>query len=229
MALLLCIESAAEVCSVALARNGEALVCEESNRERDHARLLAPLIDKVLSTVGIGAQELDAVAVSQGPGSYTSLRIGVSTAKGLCYGASKPLIAVGSLQSLAALALQQHEVRPADLLCPMLDARRMEVYTALYTTQGVPQTEVTAKIVTEDSFSDILKNQRVLFFGSGAEKCREVLQSGNAEFLSVQASARGMVQLAEQKFAQRQFEDVAYFEPFYLKDFVAVKAVKKVF
>jgi tRNA threonylcarbamoyladenosine biosynthesis protein TsaB len=108
----------------------------------------------------------------------------------------------------------------------MLDARRMEVYTALYNAQDVPQTEVTAKIVTEDSYSDILKKQRVLFFGNGAEKCKGILQSGNAVFLNVQASARGMIGLAEQKFAQQQFENVAYFEPFYLKDFVAIKSAK---
>jgi len=229
VALLLCIESAAEVCSVALARNGKVLACEESSRERDHAKLLAPLISSIFHQAAVCPQDLDAIAVSQGPGSYTSLRIGVSTAKGLCYGAGKPLIAVGSLQALAALAVQQGNVQPGDMLCPMLDARRMEVYTALYNVQGEPQSEVTAQVATEDSFAEILKTQRMLFFGSGAEKCRGVLQSSNAVFLNVQASARGMVQLAEQKFAQQQFEDVAYFEPFYLKDFVAVKSTKRLF
>ena len=229
MALLLCIESAAEVCSVALARNGEVLACEESSHERDHAKLLAVFISKVFQQANSCPQDLNAVAVSQGPGSYTSLRIGVSTAKGLCYGTGKPLIAVGSLQSLAALAVQQGNVQPNDMLCPMLDARRMEVYTALYNAQCEPQSEVTAQVATEDSFAEILKKQRVLFFGSGAEKCRGVLQSSNAVFLSVQASARGMVKMAEQKFAQQQLEDVAYFEPFYLKDFVAIKSTKKLF
>ncbi len=229
MALLLCIESAAEICSVALARGGEILFCEESSHERDHAKLLAPFISKIFNQANIRPQELDAVVVSQGPGSYTSLRIGVSTAKGLCYGTGKPLIAIGSLQALAARALQLHKVQPDDLLCPMLDARRMEVYTALYSAACEPQTEVRAEVITEDSFSDILKKQRILFFGSGAEKCKEALQNDNAVFLDVQASARGMVGLAEQKFAQKQFEDVAYFEPFYLKDFVAIKSTKKLF
>ncbi len=229
MALLLCIESSAEVCSVALARDGKVLDCEESSHERDHAKLLAPFIDKIFTQTNTRPQELDAVVVSQGPGSYTSLRIGVSTAKGLCYGTGKPLIAVGSLQSLAALALHQHDVQPSDLLCPLLDARRMEVYTAFYNTKSELQTEVTAEIITEDSFSDVLKKQRVLFFGSGAEKCREILSGDNAVFLEVHASARGMVELAERKFTQKQFEDVAYFEPFYLKDFVAIKSTRKLF
>jgi tRNA threonylcarbamoyladenosine biosynthesis protein TsaB len=229
MALLLCIESAAEVCSVALAHDGTVLACEESSRERDHAKLLAPFISKIFSQANIRPQELDAVAVSRGPGSYTSLRIGVSTAKGLCYGAGKPLIAVGSLQALAARALQLHAVQPDDLLCPLLDARRMEVYTALYDAACVPQTEVRAEVITEGSFSDVLKKRRVLFFGSGAEKCREVLKNDNALFIDVQASARGMAELAEQKFRQKQLEDVAYFEPFYLKDFVAIKSTKKLF
>lgn len=229
MALLLCIESAAEVCSVALARDGVVLACEESGRERDHAKLLAPFISKIFSQPTVLPHELDAVVVSRGPGSYTSLRIGVSTAKGLCYGLGKPLIAVSSLQSLAALAVQEAEVHPDDLLCPMLDARRMEVYTALYDAGCNPKSEVVAEVVTPDSFSEILQGGRVLFMGSGAEKCKDVLQSSNAVFLNVQASARGMVALAEQKFAQGEFEDLAYFEPFYLKDFVAIKSSKKLF
>ncbi|MDR2937556.1 MAG: tRNA (adenosine(37)-N6)-threonylcarbamoyltransferase complex dimerization subunit type 1 TsaB [Prevotellaceae bacterium] len=229
MALLLCIESAGEVCSVALAQNGDLLACEESAHERDHAKLLAPLISKIFQQKKIGAHDLDAVAVSQGPGSYTSLRIGASTAKGLCYGTGKPLIAVSSLQSLAARAMQLHKVQPDDVLCPMLDARRMEVYTALYNAACAPQTEVTAEIITENSYSEILKKQRVLFFGSGAEKCKEILHSSNAVFLDVPVSAQGMIALAEQKFAQQKFEDVAYFEPFYLKDFVAIKSTKKLF
>ncbi|MDR1021931.1 MAG: tRNA (adenosine(37)-N6)-threonylcarbamoyltransferase complex dimerization subunit type 1 TsaB [Prevotellaceae bacterium] len=227
MALLLCIESSAEVCSVALARNGEVLVLKESAHERDHAKLLAPFVAAVLGEAGIAPQQLDAVAVSKGPGSYTSLRIGASVAKGLCYGAGRPLVAVGSLHALAALAATKPELRPSDLLRPLLDARRMEVYTALFDARGAQLAEVTAQVVDESSFAGELQERRVVFFGSGADKCRQVVHSANAVFVAVQASASGMVKLAEQLFAEKQFEDIAYFEPFYLKDFVAIKSTKK--
>lgn len=227
MALLLCIESSAEVCSVALASSGEVLALKESAPERDHARLLAPFIRSVLSEAGVAPQQLDAVAVSKGPGSYTSLRIGASTAKGLCYGAGKPLIAVGSLHALAALATAKAALLPTDALCPMLDARRMEVYAAMFNANGVQQTEVAAMTVSESSFAGELGRQRIVFFGSGAGKCRPLLQHANAIFIEVQASASGMARLAGQRFEEQRFEDVAYFEPFYLKDFVAIKSAKK--
>ncbi|MDR1343211.1 MAG: tRNA (adenosine(37)-N6)-threonylcarbamoyltransferase complex dimerization subunit type 1 TsaB [Prevotellaceae bacterium] len=227
MALLLCIESSAEVCSVALARNGEALVLKESAAERDHAKLLAPFVAAALGEAGVAPQQLDAVAVSKGPGSYTSLRIGTSVAKGLCYGTGRPLVAVGSLHALAALAAAKPELRPDDLLRPLLDARRMEVYTALFDAHGAQLAEVTAQVVDENGFAGELKERRVVFFGSGADKCRPVVRSANAVFVEVQASASGMVKLAEQLFAEKQFEDIAYFEPFYLKNFVAIKSTKK--
>ncbi|MDR3297591.1 MAG: tRNA (adenosine(37)-N6)-threonylcarbamoyltransferase complex dimerization subunit type 1 TsaB [Prevotellaceae bacterium] len=227
MALLLCIESSAEVCSVALARDGEVVSLRENGLERQHAKLLAPYIFEVMSEANIRPSQLDAVAVSQGPGSYTSLRIGTSVAKGLCYGAGKPLVAVSSLQSLAMLAVAGGSVLPSDLLCPLLDARRMEVYTALYDARGLPQTDVTAQVVDERTLADRLDAQRILFFGSGAEKCRDVIRHPNAMFLHVPTSARGMVGLAQQRYAQKLLEDVAYFEPFYLKDFVAGVSVKK--
>lgn len=229
MALLLCIESSAEVCSVALAHDGKTLALKESVLERDHAKLLAPFIGDVLGKAGVTPSQLDAVAVSKGPGSYTSLRIGASTAKGLCYGAGKPLIAVGSLHALTAVAMAKIKPLSGDMLCPMLDARRMEVYTAMFDANGVQQTEVTAQILTENSFAEELNERRIVFFGSGASKCRLVVQSPNAVFVDVQASASGMVKLAEQLFAEKRFEDVAYFEPFYLKNFVAIKSTKKLF
>jgi tRNA threonylcarbamoyladenosine biosynthesis protein TsaB len=230
MALLLCIESSAEVCSVVLARDGEVVSLRESGLNRSHAKLLAPYIFEVLSEANISPQQLDAVAVSQGPGSYTSLRIGTSVAKGLCYGAGKPLVAVGSLQSLAMLAIAGgNSVQPSDLLCPLLDARRMEVYTALFNARGLPQTDVTAQVVDERTLADKLDAQRILLFGSGAEKCRSIIRHPNAVFLHVPTSARGMIALAEQRYAQNQLEDVAYFEPFYLKDFVAGVSTKKLF
>ncbi|MDR3367148.1 MAG: tRNA (adenosine(37)-N6)-threonylcarbamoyltransferase complex dimerization subunit type 1 TsaB [Prevotellaceae bacterium] len=227
MALLLCIESSAEVCSVALTHNGEVVELQESALERDHAKLLAPFIGNVLGKAGVAPHQLDAVAVSKGPGSYTSLRIGASTAKGLCYGAGKPLIAVGSLHALTALAMAKATLLPTDLLCPMLDARRMEVYTAMFDANGVQQTEVAARTVDENSFAEELKERRIVFFGSGAGKYRQVAQNANAVFVEVQASASGMARLAERLFAEKRFEDVAYFEPFYLKNFVAIKSTKK--
>ena len=227
MALLLCIESSAEVCSVALAHNGEVLALKESAPDRDHARLLAPFIRSALDEAGVAPQQLDAVAVSEGPGSYTSLRIGASTAKGLCYGTGKPLIAVGSLHALTALALEKAPLLPGDLLCPMLDARRMEVYAALFDANGAQQTEVTARVLSEGCFAEELSARRIVFFGSGAGKCRQVVQHHNAIFIEVQTSARGMARLAERRFGEKCFADVAYFEPFYLKDFVAIKSTKK--
>lgn len=228
MALILCIESSAEVCSVALSCDGKGIVVHEGGEERDHAKVLAPLIQKVLDEGNCRVAEIDAVAVSRGPGSYTSLRIGVSTAKGLCFAANKPLISIGSLHSLAALA-RVEEPSFDGLLCPLMDARRMEVYTALYDMNLNVVEDVSAKEVIESTFEDLLNGHRTLFFGSGLEKCRPMLQNINASFAEVKPSAEGMVALAEQAFLNEDFEDVAYFEPFYLKDFVAIKAKNKFF
>jgi tRNA threonylcarbamoyladenosine biosynthesis protein TsaB len=223
-------ESAAEVCSVVLARDGKVLHVRSSNGEREHATLLAPYVQSVLTESKISPQNLDAIAVSKGPGSYTSLRIGVSTAKGLCYATEKPLIAIGSLQSLAMQAI---EITPnvADFIfCPMMDARRMEVYTALFDASGKPISEVSAQAVDENFCSEQLQKNKVVFFGSGAEKCKQFLEdNGNAAFIDVKPSATGMIKLAEDAYSQKNFEDVAYFEPFYLKDFVALTSKKKLF
>ncbi|MDR3328645.1 MAG: tRNA (adenosine(37)-N6)-threonylcarbamoyltransferase complex dimerization subunit type 1 TsaB [Prevotellaceae bacterium] len=229
MAVLLCIESSTDVCSVAIARGGEVVALCESGGTRDHAALLAPFVARALAEAGLAPQQLDAVAVSQGPGSYTGLRIGVSTAKGLCFGLGKPLVAVGSLHALAALAVQPASLHAAELLCPMTDARRMEVYTALFDAHGAPLAEATAQVVGEGSFDDALRHRRVAFFGSGAAKCRGVIASPNAVFLDVPVSASGMAALAEQRCREQRFEDVAYFTPFYLKDFVAIASTKRMF
>ena len=231
MALILAIETGTDICSVALARDGELIALRESDEERNHAKKIAVFVDELLREYSIAADELDAVAVSKGPGSYTGLRIGVSFAKGLCYGQHIPLVAVGSLDSLVEVAREDYEAGIIDvenwseaILCPMIDARRMEVYTQLFNSEGVAQNEVEAKIIDAESFAEQRKGKPFVIFGSGAKKCAEVLEG--ATFIEVIPSARGMARLAEQAFAEGKTEDVAYFEPFYLKDFVVGTAKK---
>ena len=231
MALILAIETGTDICSVALIREGELIALRESDEERNHAKKIAVFVDELLREYDIAAEELDAVAVSKGPGSYTGLRIGVSFAKGLCYGQNIPLVAVGSLDSLVEVAREDFEAGIIDieqwdnaLLCPMIDARRMEVYTQLFDTDGVAQSEVEAKIIDTESFAEERKDRTFVIFGNGAKKCTEVLEG--ATFIEVVPSARGMARLAEQAFAEGKTEEVAYFEPFYLKDFVVGTAKK---
>ena len=231
MALILAIETGTDICSVALIRDGELIALRESDEERNHAKKIAVFVDELLREYDIAAEELDAVAVSKGPGSYTGLRIGVSFAKGLCYGQNIPLVAVGSLDSLVEVAREDFEAGIIDiehwdnaLLCPMIDARRMEVYTQLFDTDGVAQSEVEAKIIDTESFAEERKDRPFVIFGNGAKKCTEVLEG--ATFIEVVPSARGMARIAEQAFAEGKTEDVAYFEPFYLKDFVVGTAKK---
>lgn len=225
MALILSIETGTSVCSAALAREGELVAIVESLDGREHGSKLGLFVDKLLREAGITADELDAVAVGRGPGSYTGLRIGVSLAKGICYGAGIPLIAVDSLAAMTVLAKQVMDNEQA-LYCPMIDARRMEVYARVYNSDVVAQTEIEAIIVDESTFSQF-REQPFLIFGDGAAKCLELLSW--AELIEVKPSARGMVALAEQAFAQGKTEDIAYFEPLYLKDFVVIASKKKIF
>jgi tRNA threonylcarbamoyladenosine biosynthesis protein TsaB len=225
--LILHLETGTAVCSVALSRGDTLLAIKENDEGRAHARLLAVFIDALLREQHYTANDLAAVAVSEGPGSYTGLRVGVSTAKGICYGSRKPLIAVGSLQSLAALAIVKGLLpTPGALIVPMIDARRMEVYTAVFDATGQPLTPTTADIIDANSFADLLSQRHVLFVGDGAEKCRAALTHPHAHFAPLPASAAGMVGLAAKAFAQQQFADVAYLEPFYLKNFVAIPPKK---
>ncbi len=228
MPLILHIDTATPVCSVALTRDGRVAATRESREKNAHSRVITIFIDEVLKEASLKAADLDAIAVSMGPGSYTGLRIGVSTAKGLCYALDKPLIAVNTLQAMArgmvemtASVVQQ----PADnfLFCPMIDARRMEVYAALFDRQNRVARETRAEVIDEQSFENELKTHRIIIAGDGAEKCKAVLgEKTNIIFLDTFVpSARYMTAIAEDKFAKKEFEDVAYFEPFYLKNFIA--------
>lgn len=236
MATILNIETATEVCSVNLARDGEILAEKESVEGLNHSRLLTVFIDEIFRENNFDPAQLHAIAVSKGPGSYTGLRIGVSVAKGLCYSLGIPLIAVGTLEALGKYAAQNRgdfiqgiENEKNILFCPMIDARRMEVYTALFNSKGENVEPVSAKIIDESSYSEYLNQHPVMFFGNGAEKCKAALTHSNAWFSGpVKASARFMIGLAEEKYIKNDFEDVAYFEPFYLKNFIATIPKNKV-
>ncbi|MCK9399128.1 MAG: tRNA (adenosine(37)-N6)-threonylcarbamoyltransferase complex dimerization subunit type 1 TsaB [Bacteroidales bacterium] len=227
MAFILNIETATQVCSVALSANGSILQIRETREKNSHSSTITVFIEEIMKIAGMPFSALDAVAVSMGPGSYTGLRIGVSTAKGICYAIDKPLIAVGTLQSMATGILKQlkeyDEFLPSGaLLCPMIDARRMEVYNGLYDMDLKLVRDIRAEIIIESSFTAELDQHQVWFFGDGAEKCNPMLGNHpHARFINdFQLSASYMVSLAEEKFSRSEFEDVVYFEPYYLKDFI---------
>ena len=219
--IILHIETSTEVCSVALSRGKECVCVKESAQGRDHAGKLTVFIAQMLDANGISASKLDAVAVSSGPGSYTGLRIGLSVAKGLCYGADIPLLSVSTLQSMAMGFAAQSSIAAGALLCPMIDARRMEVYTALYDNAGKEVEKVSAKIISHQSFESWLDAGHVFFFGNGAEKCSSLITHQNAIFSEpFSHSAKYMIQKSLQLYNEKRFEDAAYFEPFYLKNFI---------
>lgn len=218
--MILHIETSTNVCSVALSENGTCLFSKSNAEGMNHAALLSVFIAEALEVLKSTDKKLDAVAVSSGPGSYTGLRIGVSTAKGLCYGYGIPLIAVSTLEVLTAQALQLIKDAENALFCPMIDARRMEVYAAFYNAKGEIKREILADIIDSDSYSEILANQPVYFFGNGAEKCKSTLTHPNARFIdNLVPLAENMISFGERAFAENNFVDVAYFEPFYLKEF----------
>jgi tRNA threonylcarbamoyladenosine biosynthesis protein TsaB len=229
MALILNLETATTVCSVSLAKDGQLLALKELNEDYTHAENLTIFIEEVCKHADLTLQGVDAIAVSKGPGSYTGLRIGVSTAKGLCYSLNKPLIAINTLQHLASAVINSqllsHPDQSTALFCPMIDARRMEVYCAVYDYSGTEIKPTAAEIIDINSFTDMLKDHTIYFFGDGAAKCKEILGlNKNTIFISdVVPSAKDMISFSEKAFLKKQFEDVAYFEPFYLKDFVAGK------
>ena len=222
MARILLIDTSTAVLSVALSVDGTVVQERTCTEARQQAALTAPLVKEVLDAAGIGMKDCDAVCVGSGPGSYTGLRVGVSTAKGLAFGANKPLIAVGTLDMLVQGAIGPDY----SFIVPMIDARRMEVYTAVYSPSGEKLTPIQALVVEEGSFARELEQGEVLFVGDGALKCREVLKHPHAHFQEAAPLARHMAGLAEQAFKEGIFENVAYFEPFYLKDFVATVSKK---
>jgi tRNA threonylcarbamoyladenosine biosynthesis protein TsaB len=227
MGLILCIETATEVCSVALSGDGKILAVRESAARNVHSSMLTLFIEEIIKSSDLTIDKLDAIAVSMGPGSYTGLRIGVATAKGLCYALGKPLIAIPTLRSMAEGMNYKLQVTNDKkiLFCPMIDARRMEVYSELFDKAGNTVREVRAEIIDAWSFQEFLADHTVVFAGEGAEKCKPSLVGHpNALFLDgFMASAVYLAGLAETRFRQKQFENLAYFEPFYLKEFVAGK------
>ena len=221
---ILNIETATTNCSVSIAKDGETIVLKEDNdKSYSHAERLHVYIDSALKEVGITGADLSAIAISKGPGSYTGLRIGVSTAKGLCFALDKPLIAVPTLAALAKQAPMDHGVVVA-----MLDARRMEVYSAIYDSNYNEIRATEAQILDENAFAENLQNGKVYFIGNGVEKTKTLITNPNAIFIEDKLpSANEMSALAFKKYQNNDFEDVAYFEPYYLKDFVALKPKKK--
>ena len=232
---ILHIESATNICSVAVSQDQEILILKESNEPNSHSSLLTVFIAEALQELQLRVKDLDAISVSIGPGSYTGLRIGVSTAKGLAFGAGIPIIPIDTLKILANRV--QHEILPglsekethSLFLRPMLDARRMEVYTAKYNSDLIEMDKVRAEVITVESFKAELDKHKILFFGNGASKCEEIITHPNAIFIKdIESSSKFMTALALEKFRKKEFADTAYFEPFYLKDFIATLPRSKV-
>lgn len=231
MATIISIETSTTVCSACLSVDGEIVANKEDYKGQNHSVVLGGYVKELLDEVRAKGLKLDAVAVSCGPGSYTGLRIGVSTAKGLCYGADAKLIAVNTLKAMASGVIRTHcEIADGAWLCPMIDARRMEVYNAFYDLSLVQQRETAATIIESGSFADITQTHQVVCFGNGSEKCKSALTDRNISFIDgIVPLAKDVAPLAERQYKAGEFEDVAYFEPFYLKEFVAEHSQKKLF
>jgi tRNA threonylcarbamoyladenosine biosynthesis protein TsaB len=225
MAGILLIETSTQVCSVALCADGKVLSIRESHDQKSHSELITTFIEEVLKDVGIEFDQLDAVAVSKGPGSYTGLRIGVSTAKGICYAIEKPLLAIDTLEAMTSGFRDKfiNKISQNDLFCPMIDARRMEVYAAVFNAECELLQPTEAIIIDEKSFNNLLEEHRIWFFGDGAQKCNSVFSSHKNAIIVEDffPSAAFMTNLAEVQFLHGKFAELAYFEPFYLKEFIA--------
>lgn len=226
MSLILSLETSAKVCSVAIHNHGDLLATREIHAEHSHASRLAVLIDEVLNDVNVKVKDLAAVAVSSGPGSYTGLRIGTSTAKGLCFALDIKLLSIGSLELLAYQISKQNVSRSC--LCPMIDARRMEVYCAVFDSSLKVIRPTEAKIIDPSSFTDLLEDHDIVFFGDGSDKCKDQITHPNATFVAgVYAAASEMGHPVYQKYMRHQFEDLGKFEPHYLKEFMIKKPAEK--
>jgi tRNA threonylcarbamoyladenosine biosynthesis protein TsaB len=231
--MILCLETATNLCSVALCNSAGIISLKESNESKSHSSMLSIFIEEILKESAIRARDLEAIAVSKGPGSYTGLRIGVSVAKGIAYAASIPLIGIETTLSMFwGISGTQNGTSETDknsLFCPMLDARRMEVYYAIYDACGKTIKDISAEIISEDSFNNIPEFQKIIFFGDGAAKCKEVIKSTNAHFADdYRISASHMHRPVFQALKDHHYEDVAYFEPLYLKDFITSKPRKNI-
>lgn len=227
---IILIETSTALCSTALIEDGVITSVRESTEPRSHASLTAVFIDEMLKERGLAAGDCSAVCVGMGPGSYTGLRVGVSTAKGLCYGAGLPLLAVGTLDILVHQAIDEGLVpEGCSHIVPMVDARRMEVYSAVFTPDGKQVSDTEPLIVENGCFDKELSEGKVLFIGDGALKCRDTITSDNAVFVQCCPKASSMLTPALEEFRKGNFRDVAYFEPFYLKEFVATVSRRKLF
>lgn len=224
MSIIINIETATKNCSVSVAKNGKTIVIKElNNGNYSHAEVLHPFIVDILKEANLSSKDVDAVAVSKGPGSYTGLRIGVSAAKGLCFAYDKPLISIDTLTSLShSISIEK------GMIIPMIDARRMEVYAAIYNESHLQISEIKAEIIDKTSYAEYLENNKVYFLGDGSHKCKDIITHKNAIFVDDKfPSAREMAQLSFDKYKISDIENVAYFEPFYLKDFVVIPEKKK--
>ncbi len=241
MAIILCIDTATEVCSVAISNNGNVIALAQNNDGNTHASQLHVLVDEAIAMVNFSIKNIDAIAVSKGPGSYTGLRVGVSAAKGFCFALDIPLIGINTLDSLvrmpnldamnAGISNTNNVINDSQkdklFFIPMLDARRMEVYCAVYDNNYNAIENTQAVIINEKSFIQFLDLGKVYFYGNGAAKCQSIITHSNAIFINdIKCCAASMKFLAEQKYQAKHFEDVAYFEPFYLKDFVGTTPKK---
>ena len=223
--VILHIEASTDICSVALSQDGHVFFERTDRNERSHAKVLAPFVEEALKNADNQGAKINAVAVSCGPGSYTSLRIASSTAKGVCYGRNIPLIAIPTTAVMCVPVLFSDELPEEALLCPMIDARRNEVYATVYDRALGVVKPTHAEVVTEESYKEFLDKGPVFFFGNGAAKCSSIITHPNAHFLDkfCHPLAKNMMPLAERAWFDERFEDIAYFEPFYLKNFIATK------
>jgi tRNA threonylcarbamoyladenosine biosynthesis protein TsaB len=231
--MIICIETATNLCSVALCDSSGIISVKESNDQRSHASMLTVFIGELLNENGVETSNLDAVAVSKGPGSYTGLRIGVSVAKGIAFAASIPLIGIETTLSMF-MGMKDRILNTAGpgkdiIFCPMLDARRMEVYSALYSATGEKIKDISAEIITEDSFNSIPESKKIILFGDGATKCKNIIRRQNILFIDDFTMSSSYMHIpAFHAFKMKHFEDVAYFEPFYLKDFITTAQRKNI-